>query len=394
MISFPPARLSVWPVAVAWTPSICARSQCAIGFSRSVTNAQRRRAATSTRCSHTLRLSRPALRVAASIALGSLGRQTFGLAFSPAFSIVPTFHRLFPLRGHTKNFRSNHRGSNFSNERSAIFALCRFSVRRTPRACHAVCLRSTTLEPRHLRSKRRSGHRRHLDNRRHFCGEFGHARRLLRHSSGSIRILLRASPLHSTSLASEFQFGETPTMALQRTAPQSLSLSRSASEHAFPITKPKTHDCTMKTNRTTICHYLAAIITICCGALPASSDDKPSSLFIGEWCNKDFNTPGVTRVHIRQEGSKLIAHMWGRCHPTECDWGDSATTIEEGGKLASITWNQGFKTETQKLKLLPDGTLELVGHSHYTDKSGRGHRDSKYTFAKGLTHDWSDPPKK
>ena len=150
----------------------------------------------------------------------------------------------------------------------------------------------------------------------------------------------------------------------------------------------------MKTNRTTICHYLAAVIIICYGALPARSDDKPSSPFIGEWCNKDLNTPGVTRVHIRQEGSKLIAHMWGRCHPTECDWGDSAATIEEGGKLLSITWNQGFKTETQKLKLLPDGTLELVGHSHYTDKSGRGERDSKYIFAKGLTHDWSDPPKK
>jgi hypothetical protein len=149
----------------------------------------------------------------------------------------------------------------------------------------------------------------------------------------------------------------------------------------------------MKTNRISIRHFLVVIL-IFCGALPVRSDDKLSSPFVGEWCNKDFNTRGVTRVHIRQEGAKLIAHMWGRCSPTECDWGDSTATIEEDGKALTITWNQGFKTETQKLKLLPDGSLELVGHSHYTDNSGRGDRDSKYTFAKGLKHDWSDPPKK
>ena len=63
---------------------------------------------------------------------------------------------------------------------------------------------------RHLRSKRRGGHRKRLDNRKHFCGEFSHARRLLRHSNGSFRILRHESALHSTSLASEFQFGKTP----------------------------------------------------------------------------------------------------------------------------------------------------------------------------------------
>lgn len=150
----------------------------------------------------------------------------------------------------------------------------------------------------------------------------------------------------------------------------------------------------MNTNRTSIAHYLFILIFACFGALPASADDKTASPFVGEWCNKDFATGGITRVHVRQEGTKLNAHMWGRCHPTECDWGDATATVEENGKVLSLTWTKNFKTETQKLKLLADGSLELVGHTHFTDKSGRADYDSKYTFAKGLTHDWNDPPKK
>ena len=85
--------------------------------------------------------------------------------------------------------------------------------------------------------------------------------------------------------------------------------------------------------------------------------------------------------------------MWGRCHPTECDWGDATATIEKDGKVLSLTWKTNFNTETQKLTLLADDTLELAGHTHFIDKSGRGDQVNKYTYAKGLTHDWSDPKK-
>ena len=100
------------------------------------------------------------------------------------------------------------------------YALRRFSVRRTPRACRGACDR---LRPRQaprqsrgllalfdartrpLRSKRGSGQRMRLDNPRSFCGEFSHARRLLRYAGGFFRILRHDSPLHSTSPASELQ---------------------------------------------------------------------------------------------------------------------------------------------------------------------------------------------
>ncbi|MFN4942578.1 MAG: hypothetical protein ACK40T_05260 [Akkermansiaceae bacterium] len=140
--------------------------------------------------------------------------------------------------------------------------------------------------------------------------------------------------------------------------------------------------------------WLLSFILVFCASLSAHGEDKAVSPFVGKWCNKDFNTGGVTRVHIRQEGDKLIAHMWGRCYPTECDWKESTAKIEEGGKVLSLTWNLNFATVTQKLTLLADGSLSLVDHTHYTDKSGRGDKNDKYTFAKGLEHDWSYPREK
>jgi len=110
--------------------------------------------------------------------------------------------------------------------------------------------------------------------------------------------------------------------------------------------------------------------------------------FVGEWTNKDFKTPNVTRVHIRRDGERFVAHIWGRCHPTECDWGE--TTATANGEVLSLMWNPGFKVETQRLRLQADGTLRLTGHCHFTDGSGRKDYDSEEIFVKGLVHDWSD----
>jgi hypothetical protein len=145
----------------------------------------------------------------------------------------------------------------------------------------------------------------------------------------------------------------------------------------------------MTINRTSVIHGLLCLLLGYCAS--CSKNGAPSP-FVGDWCNKDFETQGVTRVHIQQKGTKLIAHMWGRCYPTECDWGKAIGATEEGSKVLPLAWKMDFMIETQKLTVLVDGGLELVSHTHFTDKSGRPDYDSKYTFAKGLAHDWNYPP--
>ena len=139
---------------------------------------------------------------------------------------------------------------------------------------------------------------------------------------------------------------------------------------------------------TVVC--LFSFLLLFCAAMPAEGQRPPSVGLVGEWCNKDFATRGNTRIHVRSDGSKLMLQMWGRCHPMECDWGETAAFQDPKDNSTWVTWTTGFSVTSQKLTLLPDGTLELMGHTHYTDSSGRADRDSKEIFVKGLVHDWSD----
>jgi len=122
--------------------------------------------------------------------------------------------------------------------------------------------------------------------------------------------------------------------------------------------------------------------------LPVIGQTAGASGFVGDWTNKDFQTRGITRVKIRLDGTNVIAHVWGRCHPTECDWGEKIATAK--GQTLTLTWKQGFEEFT----VLADGSLQVVVHRRFTDNSGRKDYNSKDIFAKGLVHDWSDPAPK
>ena len=130
------------------------------------------------------------------------------LAASLEFCLCPTARRI-PARRSLGALAQTYR---LTSERLSY-------VRRTPRAYHGACdrLRPGRLRASHavclvfprshrsLRSKRSSGHRRRLDNRKRFSGEFCHARRLTRHLDNFIRISRHESALHSTSRASELE---------------------------------------------------------------------------------------------------------------------------------------------------------------------------------------------
>ena len=103
------------------------------------------------------------------------------------------------------------------------YALHNFFVRRRPRACHgacnrlrpgrlrashAVCLASRTLEPVFCARKEGTDIESASTTESIFAESLV-MQRDLSDSDDSNRILRHESPLHSTSLASEFQFGET-----------------------------------------------------------------------------------------------------------------------------------------------------------------------------------------
>ena len=41
----------------------------------------------------------------------------------------------------------------------------------------------------------------------------------------------------------------------------------------------------------------------------------------GKWKNVDSSTNGITTLEIQVHGNKVTIHAWGKCSPTDCDWG-------------------------------------------------------------------------
>jgi peroxiredoxin/outer membrane lipoprotein-sorting protein len=113
--------------------------------------------------------------------------------------------------------------------------------------------------------------------------------------------------------------------------------------------------------------------------LPVSLLARPTfaDQLVGSWVNQDPGTRGITQVVIRRESNDLLVHVWAKCNPVDCDWGE--TKITSWNSLARATYDQGFAVSGILLVPQPDGRLLLVDKREYRDQSGRpGHDDVEF----------------
>jgi hypothetical protein len=82
---------------------------------------------------------------------------------------------------------------------------------------------------------------------------------------------------------------------------------------------------------------------------PTSS--KPKNIN-GTWINNDKNTKGITKIIISNNGKKI--RVYGKCSPTDCDWGSRTLSAAAGSKTYSATFNSSIATSYLKLKFTTD----------------------------------------
>jgi hypothetical protein len=95
---------------------------------------------------------------------------------------------------------------------------------------------------------------------------------------------------------------------------------------------------------------------------------NPEMLF-GLWVNRSPETQNITQLEIRPEEDELFVHVWGKCHPEDCDWGEEGTAAADAyDGTITIVWDHGFAIEEQELSVIGEGYLKLVGHKEYFDE--------------------------
>lgn len=107
--------------------------------------------------------------------------------------------------------------------------------------------------------------------------------------------------------------------------------------------------------------------------------------FADYWINVDPLTGGITRIGIRESGGNLILRAFGKCHPTDCDWGEISTSFT--GNPFTAIWDQGFVIRFMTFWLTEDDMLAVNVDSRFQDGSNRNYT-ADYYFLRGTI--WVD----
>ena len=105
--------------------------------------------------------------------------------------------------------------------------------------------------------------------------------------------------------------------------------------------------------------------------------------FTGTWINVDANTSGMTRLIIRRVNNSVVSFQgFGKCVPTDCDWGVINTAFTPFRIVA--TWDFGFKKSIISIERSGDTLLAEV-FDDYPPSDPRPDRTSNYTLRRQLT---------
>jgi thioredoxin-related protein len=119
------------------------------------------------------------------------------------------------------------------------------------------------------------------------------------------------------------------------------------------------------------------------------SQDLDAGPWIGEWINVDASTQDITRFVVQLDGTNLSIHAFGKCEPTDCDWG----TVElrlcrvDGSKnetRAFGKWDHGF-SETYMILRWKDESISAETITIFKDQSGREGSVTTETFGKAVS---------
>jgi hypothetical protein len=119
---------------------------------------------------------------------------------------------------------------------------------------------------------------------------------------------------------------------------------------------------------------------------PQSPDHFGIPDYFGDWFN--FNpTGGITHIELREAAGKPTVRIWGKCHPTDCDWGVADATpfrssVAPGSGVTSLeaTFKPGFAEKKVTFHLIEKNVLSATVMTHFTDGSGRADNEMTEKF--------------
>ena len=134
----------------------------------------------------------------------------------------------------------------------------------------------------------------------------------------------------------------------------------------------------IKVNRAGLAFAVAMLaLAPCAPSVASSARHRPRGL-AGTWLGAS-DTRDITRVVVRRDKGGYSIRMWGRCHPTDCPWGETAGLVQrqELDPTLFAVYQPGFKTSNVSLRLTGSDVLTYQFETKFNDNSGRAAMSSE-----------------
>jgi hypothetical protein len=129
----------------------------------------------------------------------------------------------------------------------------------------------------------------------------------------------------------------------------------------------------------------------------ASGASAQLNQFSGCWTNVDPGTSGVTTLEMGVSGTDVTVHAWGKCHPTDCDWGvaypssyaygpDVSSDLISEALAVSAVWTTSFSETLMTIRPAGGDRLQADVYTRFTDGSGRTAYTQSYVFERSLEY--------
>jgi hypothetical protein len=88
---------------------------------------------------------------------------------------------------------------------------------------------------------------------------------------------------------------------------------------------------------------------------------------------------------VRQDNGQLIVHVWGKCHPNDCDWGEASAQVftpnagvpmDAGADAAVVEFDKGSIQTMLLLQTGGDGNLIFKTFTIFTNGDRSNYHDS------------------
>ena len=135
--------------------------------------------------------------------------------------------------------------------------------------------------------------------------------------------------------------------------------------------------CKVNNGSGTVSNMNITNVTVKCPLCNYSSTTVTASDFSGTWKNIDPNTSGITHIDIgRPTLTTLSIHAYGKCHPTDCNWG--TIYVPYKGDPTVAVYEFGFETTTLTLEVDKECPLYVHSTSVFHDGTNRDYTADEY----------------